>query len=211
MLIVIESNIINIGACLGASGIDPEYDYTKLGETWSTPKIIRMPTSSDGDIDSDRYVAVLGSGLAKNNACGGSAIFLVDLEGHVEGKPGRIFGAEINGGPIPIVDTSPTGVAIGSEVISTPNGSDIANAIPAGPLVITPDTAPGVPWRGAYVYVNDLEGKVTKINLSNNTKGIDVNGILQTMLQNFMIKQLYLDLMLMKIMEDIHTFQWTLA
>mgnify|MGYP006264148393 CR=1 FL=1 len=68
------------------------------------------------------------------------------------------------------------GIALGSEVVTTPNGSDIANAIPAGPLVITPDTAPGVPWRGAYIYVNDLEGKVTKINLSNNTKGIDVNG-----------------------------------
>ena len=40
----------------------------------------------------------------------------------------------------------------------------------------TPDTAPGVPWRGAYVYVNDLEGKITKINLSNNTKGIDESG-----------------------------------
>ena len=171
-----ESNVINIGACLGATGIDPEYDYTKLGETWSTPKIIRMPTSSDGDINSDRYVAVLGSGLAKNNACGGSAIFLVDLEGHEDGKPGRIFGAEINGGPIPIVDTSPAGVALGSEVIPSPNGSDIANAIPAGPIIITPDTAPGVPWRGAYVYVNDLEGKVTKINLSNNTKGIDESG-----------------------------------
>ena len=38
-------------------------------------------------------------------------------------------------------------------------------------MVITPDTAPNIPWRGALVYVNDLEGKITKINLSSNTQG----------------------------------------
>jgi len=50
----------------------------------------------------------------------GSSIFLVDLEGHVDGFPGRIFGAEVNGGPITIVDTNPEGVTAGTEIISTP-------------------------------------------------------------------------------------------
>ncbi|GIS22062.1 MAG: hypothetical protein CM15mP122_5680 [Bacteroidota bacterium] len=36
----------------------------------------------------------------------GSALFLVDLEGHVDEKPGSIFAANVNGGPITIVDTS---------------------------------------------------------------------------------------------------------
>ena len=54
--------------------------------------------------------------------------------------------------------------------IETPNGSDIANALPSSPIVITPDTSPGIPWRGAMVYFNDLEGKITKINLTNSTK-----------------------------------------
>jgi len=36
-------------------------------------------------------------------------------------------------------------------------------------------------------------------------------GILQTTLQNFTIKQLYLDLMLVKKMEDIHISQWMLV
>ena len=174
------TNLINITACLGASGIDPEYDYTRLGETWSTPRIIRMPTSQDGRISTDRYVAVLGGGNAKNDQCGGSAIFLVDLEGHTEDKPGKIFGADINGGPITIVDTSPLGVSLGSEIEPTPNGSDIANAITANPVVITPDTAPNIPWRGALVYINDLEGKITKINLSNNTKGYTGSGLLES-------------------------------
>ena len=168
---------VSIDVCIGGAGIDPEYNYTALGETWSTPKIIRMPSSSNSNLDDDRYVAILPSGLAKNNACGGSGIYLVDLESHAdEDQPGRIFGAEINGGPIPIVDTAPDGVSIGTEVLATPNGSDIANAIPASPIVITPDTAPDIPWRGAMVYINDLEGKITKINLSNNTKGYDDNG-----------------------------------
>ena len=172
------SDQISLSACMGASGLEPEYDYSQLGETWSTPKIIRMPTSSDGTIDEDRYVAVLGAGMSKNDACTGSAVFLVDLEGHADGKPGRIYGADVNGGPITIVDTSPSGVTLGSTILSTPNGSDIANAIPASPVVITPDTAPNIPWRGALVYINDLEGKITKINLSNNTKGYTSGGLI---------------------------------
>ena len=39
--------------------------------------------------------------------------------------------------------------------------------------MITPDTAFDIPWRGAMVYVNDLEGKITKINLTSQ-KGADV-------------------------------------
>ena len=91
-------------------------------------------------------------------------------------QPGRLFAADVNGGPITIVDTSPTGLSFGSAIEQTPNGSDIKNAIPATPVVVTPDTAPNIPWRGALVYVNDLEGKITKINLSNNTKGYNASG-----------------------------------
>ena len=168
------TNQISLSACVGASGLEPEYDYSQLGETWSAPRIIRMPTSSDGQIEDDRYVAVLGAGIARNDACAGSAVYLIDLEGHADGEgPGSIFGAEVNGGPITIVDTSPAGITSGANIIATPNGSDISNSIPASPIVITPDTAPNIPWRGALVYINDLEGKITKINLSNNTKGFN--------------------------------------
>ena len=154
------SNLVNVTACLGASGVDPDYDYSRLGETWSTPRIIRMPIASDG-YKTDRYVAILGGVNAKNDRCGGSALFLVDLEGHVDDKPGRIFAAEKNGGPITIVDTSPQGVAFGSEVISTPNGSDIPNAITGTPVVITLIQLQTF-LRGALVYVNDLEAKSQK-------------------------------------------------
>ena len=45
----------------------------------------------------DKYVAILGAGMSKSDRCGGSAIFLVDLEGQAEGQPGRLFAADING------------------------------------------------------------------------------------------------------------------
>ena len=163
-------------ACKGATGIAPEYDYTQLGETWSTPRIVRIPDVSEtgnivsGGINSDKYVAVMGGGMSKNDSCAGSAVFLVDLSMEDRDSPGKIFGAETNGGPINIVDTSPAGFTAGANTTATPNGSDISNAIPAAPLVITPDTAFGIPWRGAMVYINDLEGKITKINLTNSTE-----------------------------------------
>ena len=168
------SNQITITACLGASGTDPiGYDYSKLGETWSTPKIARIPSSTDSTLDKDKYVAILGAGMSKGDKCGGSALFLVDLESHGDGLPGLLHGAEANAGPIHIVDTSPRGLYFGTTKEETPNGSDITNAVPASPVVITPDTAPNIPWRGALVYINDLEGKITKINLSSNTQGFE--------------------------------------
>ena len=60
-------------SCKGATGIEPEYDYTQLGETWSTPRIVRIPSIDGGDINSDRYVAIMGGGMSKNDSCAGSA------------------------------------------------------------------------------------------------------------------------------------------
>ena len=169
-----EPNHFSIStACRGATGIEPIYDYTQLGETWSSPRIFRIPSASSNkrnNVKEDTYVAVMGGGLSLNDPCAGSAVFLVNLEDREH--PGSIFGAEENGGPISIVDTDPGGITVGSDVIATPKGSDINNSIPSTPLVITPDTAFGIPWRGAMVYVNDLEGKITKINLTNS----DENG-----------------------------------
>ena len=166
-----ESNNIFIQtSCTANTGIDPFFDYSKLGETWSTPKIVKLPSDIEGersDPANDKYVAIMGAGMANNNLCAGSALFMVELDNLEE--PGKIYGGDQNGGPITIIDTSPEGVALGNDVIATPNGSDINNAVPTSPLVITPDTAFGIPWRGAMVYINDREGKITKINLTDST------------------------------------------
>ena len=141
-------------SCEGSGTTLVEYDYSQLGETWSTPRIFRIPTAAgDTSIDNDTYVAVMGGGMGNTFICSGSNVFLVDLEDTT--NPGSIFGAEANNGPINIMDT---------------DSSDIANALPASPVVITPDLAKGIPWRGAMVYFNDLEGKITKVNLTNQTK-----------------------------------------
>ena len=157
-------------SCEGKGTDDGMYDYSQLGETWSTPRIFRIP--KDSNIANDTYVAVMGGGMGNTFICSGSNVFLVNLEGSGEGAeyepPGSLYGYEENDGPITIIDTDPAGYLPGlDDYLPTPNGSNIANAIPASPVVITPDLAKGIPWRGAMVYINDLEGKITKINLTN--------------------------------------------
>ena len=172
-----SSNIFISTSCDQNSGIEAKYDYSKLGETWSTPRIVRLPspTSSD-DITTDKYVAVMGAGMSSNYLCAGSAVYLVELGDMLE--PGKIFGHAQNKGPILIADTVPTEVT--SEDSTTIRGSNITNAVPTNPIVITPDTAFNIPWRGALVYVNDREGKITKINLTNIKTDSDLDILDQT-------------------------------
>ena len=171
-------------SCKGAGFSDEDlvYNYSELGETWSTPRIARIPSyDSPENFSQDKYVAILGGGMSQSDKCVGSAMFVVSLEEFedAEGRvtpAGGIYGAHLNGGPISIVDTTDTGiVTVAGSQVETLNGSNITNSIPASPVVITPDTAIGIPWRGAMVYINDLEGKVTKINLTsqNNVKLFD--------------------------------------
>jgi hypothetical protein len=44
---------------------------------------------------------------------------------------------------------------------------EIVNSTPGSPVLITPDTARGITWSGAMLYLSDLEGKITKFNLTN--------------------------------------------
>ncbi len=143
------------------------YDYSQMGETWSAPRIVRLPSPKVSERDNpafDTYVAIMGAGMGSTSLCAGSAVFLVDLDN--EDYPGALYGYEENGGPIIIVDSDPGGIS----GLATPNGSDIGNSIPSSAVVITADTTANIPWRGAMVYFNDLEGKITKINLTTSKK-----------------------------------------
>ena len=64
--------------------IDPNLDYRKLGETWSTPRIIRIKVDSTNDGSTnpvDKWVAVLGEGYNQSvNPDIGSTVFVVDIE-----------------------------------------------------------------------------------------------------------------------------------
>ena len=122
-----------------------------------------LTTTQEADIKNDRYVAIMGAGMSSNYLCAGSALYVIELSNMRE--PGKLFGYKQNNGPILIADTKVTD--IGTDGVENIQGSDITNAVPTNPIVITPDTAFGIPWRGALVYVNDREGKITKINLTN--------------------------------------------
>tara|TARA_B100000579_G_scaffold243191_1_gene199533 strand:+ start:3424 stop:7569 length:4146 start_codon:yes stop_codon:yes gene_type:complete len=133
------------GAGLGVTS-EPGYDYSKLGESWSSPRIIRLPNDGPGDsnFNDDPYVAIMGGGFGTQNTGVGSNLTIVNLQ-----------------------DTTLYGKIEKVIDITDLNTNDIVNSAPGLPVVITPDTATGVDYRGALVYVNDLEGKITKFNLTN--------------------------------------------
>ena len=61
----------------GAKQDNYRYDYSRLGETWSNPRIFRMPVDSSGTIK-EIYVAVMGGGMGV--AGSGSNVFIVNME-----------------------------------------------------------------------------------------------------------------------------------
>ncbi|MDB2474288.1 PilC/PilY family type IV pilus protein [bacterium] len=125
----------------------PGYDYSRLGETWSQPRILRIPNdgAGDNDIEDDIYAAVLGGGFDKINPQVGSNLFIINLE---VDPADRLF-AKIEE-QIQIVDLD----------------NAIPNSTPALPVVITSDEVT-TNFTGGLVYLNDIEGKITKFNLTN--------------------------------------------
>jgi len=120
----------------GTPMVEEDFDYQKLGEAWSTPRIIRIKHNGN-----DKWVAVIGGGFNGGvNPNYGSAVFVIDLE-----SEGQILKR------IDIEDTST---------------SNIVNSVPSDLTVITADGTEKANYNGAMVYAADLEGKVTKINLT---------------------------------------------
>ena len=115
-----------------------DYDYRFLGETWASPRVFRMPSGpGDRNVMDDEYVAVLGGGNGNFSPSIGSNIYLIDwLTGKVK-----------------------------KEIKITDKANDIINSVPATPVVVTADLSQEE-YTGALVYVSDLEGKITKVNLS---------------------------------------------
>ena len=70
-------------SCKGA-GFNEEdmvYNYSQLGETWSRPRIARIPSyDNPSNPSEDKYVAIMGGGMAASDRCAGSALFVVSLE-----------------------------------------------------------------------------------------------------------------------------------
>ena len=119
-----------------AVSISPEYDYSRLGDSLSTPLIVAMPNGV-----ATKWVAVFGAGYSSTDNTRGSSIFVIDLE-----DSGKILQR------IDLADT----------------GSDnITNSMPADMVAITPDTTSIANYKGAMIYGADVEGKLWKLNLTN--------------------------------------------
>ena len=143
---------INIKQGAVGTGVltDPEWDYSGLGETWSDPRMMRLPNKGAGDNDrsDDINVAVMGGGFATQFSGAGSNLFVINLQDTDDfGKLEKVINIE---------DTS---------------ASNITNAVPASVSLITSDLARGANFAGGLVYTSDLEGKITKINLTNMSSG----------------------------------------
>ena len=199
-----------------SGSIEAKYDYRKLGETWSTPRIIRIKVSGK-----DKWVAVFGGGYnGAVNPNYGSAVFVMDLEDQgrllkvidIEDQANvmhnYVFGTVANNtqtefnlanyglssydincctlkvygaGSIRYTitgdqsgntmrnlklkfDQAPPGRI--TLMVSKVNKTDIVNSLPANLTVITADNVDKANYNGALVYATDLEGKITKINLT---------------------------------------------
>ena len=129
-----------------STSLPAEYNYTKLGETWSSPRIFRMPNDGRGDTNTvdDIYVAVMGAGYGTTSRTKGSSVYVINL-----------------------ADVSAPGKVQKEIIIFDSAGDNITNSVLATPVVVTADQSNTINFRGALVYINDLEGKVTKINLTN--------------------------------------------
>ena len=144
------SSILGVSIVAGSknTGVTthPEYDYSLLGETWSDPRIFRIPNNGAGDtnIADDIYVAAMGGGYGTQFEGIGSNLTIVNLEDTT--NPGSLYKR------VEIEDTE---------------ASDIVNSTPSSAVLITPDTARGVTYSGGLLYLSDLEGKITKFNLTN--------------------------------------------
>jgi len=105
-----------------------------------------MPNNGAGDtqIEDDIYVAVLGGGFGANNPEIGSNLFVINLEL----DPDDLYGT------------------IEHQIAIQDINNGIVNSTPALPAVITADEV-SADFTGALVYLNDLEGKITKFNLTN--------------------------------------------
>ena len=197
-----------------SSALPSQYNFSKLGASWSTPRIIRI--NVDG---TDKWVAVFGAGYNSGVAPEyGSAIFVIDLENEgrllklidIKDKKSTyhayVFGVnkdvkEFNLSQYglqsydtrveKLIVTGAGGIGFGISQeqsgntarnikiileqalpesrtfkVERVNKSDIVNSIPADLNVITANGAPEANYDGALIYAGDLEGKITKVNLT---------------------------------------------
>ena len=150
-------------------------DFQKLGETWSNPKVVFY---NDGTID--RLGLVMGAGYIDPNNMSdrteiGNAVFVLDINDGtmIKNIPIEDFLYKTGGGCAGWgFRRDALGNYLGfycSRPIPEVIENNIRNSTPNTPLIIkqNPDPINGTNYKGAVVYINDIEGSVHKINLTN--------------------------------------------
>lgn len=126
-----------------SSAIASAYDFSELGESWSTPLILNLPVGSGGAMT---WTAVFGGGYNSGITPDyGARLFIINLE-----DGGQIINS------IAISDSS--------------NGNGIETSVPPTVLAITPSSSSffqgSTDPSGAVVFFSDLQGVLWKINLT---------------------------------------------
>ncbi|MCE3233173.1 MAG: hypothetical protein K0R98_1430 [Rickettsiaceae bacterium] len=115
------------------------YNFFTLGESWSTPNIVRLPVGASNAM---KWTAIIGGGYNSGiNTTYGAQLFIIDLE---------------NGGQI----------AQNINISDTITTNGIVGSVPPEVTVINGDSSSLFTATGAIVYLSDLEGKLWKINLT---------------------------------------------
>ena len=137
---------------VGTGTQDPNWNYSQLGETWSEPRMFRMPNQGAGDTNvlDDISVAVMGAGFGTQYSGTGNGLLVINLQDETNFGKLELL--------VPIEDMT---------------SSDITNSVPASVSLVTADTGRGADYSGGLVYTSDLEGKITKVNLTNLTNDIN--------------------------------------
>ena len=137
---------------VGTGTADPNWNYSQLGETWSEPRMFRMPNQGAGDTNvlDDISVAVMGAGFGTQYSGTGNGLLVINLQDETNFGKLELL--------VPIEDMT---------------SSDITNSVPASVSLVTADTGRGADYSGGLVYTSDLEGKITKVNLTNLTNDIN--------------------------------------
>ncbi|MDB4154556.1 PilC/PilY family type IV pilus protein [Candidatus Pelagibacter sp.] len=137
---------------VGTGTADPNWNYSQLGETWSEPRMFRMPNQGAGDTNvlDDISVAVMGAGYGTQYSGTGNGLLVINLQDETNFGKLELL--------VPIEDMT---------------SSDIINSVPASVSLVTADTGRGADYSGGLVYTSDLEGKITKVNLTNLTNDIN--------------------------------------
>ena len=120
-----------------------EYDFSDLGEAWSRPLILRLPVGTAGAM---KWTAVFGGGFnAAVSSEYGAKLFIIDLE-----DSGKIINK------IDIADDD--------------SSNGIQNSVPPRLMAINADSSTYFQGttdpNGSIIYFSDLEGKLWKVNLT---------------------------------------------